>query len=178
MGQDESDVSPAHTGPHSQQPVHQVHQWPVLWDGSKASPHDHQVTSSHLKLWHSWTVVGCCRYFIQYVLYYTIFIQQMIHFSCPEKSSFHFSSVVFQLLVCISCFLSTLSLVSVCISFCFPSPVIAQSALTCFTCVSLRCPPPGYISTSLPSVCCLLHVPAAHCGVFFFLFVFVLDWFL
>lgn len=29
--QDEGDVGPAHTGPHSQEPVHQVHQGPVLW---------------------------------------------------------------------------------------------------------------------------------------------------
>lgn len=37
VGQDEGDVGPAHTGPHSQQPVHEVHQRPVLWDRNPVS---------------------------------------------------------------------------------------------------------------------------------------------
>ncbi len=37
MGQDEGDVGPAHAGPHSQQPVHQVHQRPVLWQESSVT---------------------------------------------------------------------------------------------------------------------------------------------
>ena len=32
MGQDQGDVGPAHAGPHGQQPVHHVHQGPVLWE--------------------------------------------------------------------------------------------------------------------------------------------------
>lgn len=35
--QDEGDVGPAHTGPHSKEPVRQVHQRPVLWEKQKAS---------------------------------------------------------------------------------------------------------------------------------------------
>lgn len=38
VGQDEGDVGPAHAGPHSQQPVHQVHQGPVLCEGNEVSP--------------------------------------------------------------------------------------------------------------------------------------------
>lgn len=34
--QDEGDVGPAHTGPHSQEPIHQVHQRPVLWEKQEA----------------------------------------------------------------------------------------------------------------------------------------------
>lgn len=34
--QDEGDVGPAHAGPHSQEPVHQVHQRPVLWEKQRA----------------------------------------------------------------------------------------------------------------------------------------------
>lgn len=34
--QDEGDVGPAHTGPHSQEPVHQVDQRPVLWEQQRA----------------------------------------------------------------------------------------------------------------------------------------------
>lgn len=40
VGQDEGDVGPAHTGPHRQQPVHQVHQRPVLWERHEGSPHE------------------------------------------------------------------------------------------------------------------------------------------
>lgn len=34
--QDEGDVGPAHTGPHGQEPVRQVHQGPVLWQKQEA----------------------------------------------------------------------------------------------------------------------------------------------
>lgn len=52
VGQDERDVGPAHTGPHGQQPVDQVHQGPVLWrDMEGASPHcqgtAEEVPSTH-----------------------------------------------------------------------------------------------------------------------------------